>query len=241
MFQGLLLSLFFLAGNAFAALPIPAGLNQADRLNAVEVLGFGTGYKVLGEPYPLGGYSGYELGISYEFLNTKEISQLGAKAPEQATTSYLSFSLTKGLYYGIDFSIQFSPLGQAERFSSFGGAVRWGFAELSSQPVHFSLQASANSASFQERINTTTQSFDFLSGYTSEMWTLYGGMGLIRTSGVFIGGAQGVTDDQKTATEYVSAVQYFGGLSVNLWDYFLALQATQITQSNYSVKIGARF
>lgn len=235
------ISVLAFAFKAQAALPIPNGMTSLDRQNATEILGFGTGYKILGDPYPLGGYSGYELGLSYEFLNTSEISQLGAKSQEQATTSYFVFSLSKGLYYGIDFSLQFSPLGQSERFSGFGGAVRWGFAEMSSQPVHFSLQASANSASFQEKINTTTQSLDLLSGYTSEMWTLYGGFGFIRTSGVFIGGPQGITDDQKTATETVSGVQYFGGLSVKLSDYFLALQANHIDQSNYSVKIGARF
>lgn len=241
MLQALLLVLILSPLTALGALPIPQGMDHQDRQNAVEILGFGTGYKVLGDPYPLGGYSGYELGVSYEFLNTEEISRLGNGAQEQVTTSYLVLSLSKGLFYGIDFSFQFSPLGQSERYSGFGGALRWGFAEMASQPVHFSLQASANSASFQERINTTTQSLDLLSGYTSEMWTLYGGIGLIRTSGVFIGGPQGVTEDQNTATEFVSAIQYFGGLSVNLWDYFLALQANHITQDNYSVKLGARF
>lgn len=230
-----------LCGKAHAALPIPKNLNPVDRLNAVEVLGFGTSYKVLGNPYPLGGYSGYELGVSMEFLNTEEISRLGAKAGEQPTTSYFVLSLSKGLYYGIDFSLQFSPLGQSERFSGFGGAVRWAFAEMSNQPVHFSLQASANSASFQEQINTTTQSLDFISGYIRDAWTLYGGVGLIRTSGVFIGGVNGITDDQKTATESVSSLQYFGGLSVHLSDYFIALQANRVVENNYALKLGARF
>ncbi len=237
---GLILSLFF-SINSWAALPIPQGMTSLDRQNAVENLGFGTSYKLLGNPYPLGGYPGYELGLSMEFLNTEEISRLGVTAQEQATTSYFVISLSKGLFYGVDFSLQFSPLGQSERFSGFGGAVRWGFAELSDQPVHFALQATANSASFQEKINTTTQSLDLVTGYTREAWSLYGGMGLIRTSGTFIGGTNGITDDQKTATESVSSIQYFGGLTVNVFDYFIALQANRVAQNNYSLKIGARF
>lgn len=239
--QGMVCFLLLFSSSAFAALPIPKSMTQLDRQNAVEVLGFGSGYKNLGDPYPLGGYSGYELGLSLEFLNTKEIATLGAGAPEQATTNYLVISMSKGLFYGIDFSLQFSPLGQVEKFSGFGGAMRWGFAELSARPIHFSLQISANSASYQELINTTTQSLDLITGYTSEAWSLYGGVGLIRTSGIFIGGTQGITDNQQTAIETVSGLQYFGGLSVNFGDYFLAVQSNQITQNNTALKLGARF
>lgn len=237
----LFLILILSGSNAWAALPIPRGMTGVDRHKAAEILGFGTGYKVLGNPYPLGGYSGYEVGLSMDFIDTSVMADLGTKASEQATTSYFAVSLSKGLFYGIDFALQFSPLGQNERFSGFGGALRWGFAEMASQPVHFSLQATANSGNFQELINTTTQSFDFIAGYTRDAWSLYVGTGLIRTSALFIGGVNGVNFDQSTVTESIASVQTFGGLSVNWADYFLALQASRVVDSNYALKLGARF
>ncbi len=216
-------------------------MGEADRQSALRILGLGTGYKTIGDPYPLGGYMGFELGVSYELLSTAQIAKLGSGTGVQGDTSYVNFTLGKGLFYDVDFYLNFSPLGQAEKFSSFGGAIRWGILEMQSLPVHFSLQAAANSANFQNKVNTTTQSLDLIGGWNFQDVVMYGGVGVIRSSGLFVGGAGGITDNGETMTESVSETHTFGGISVKYSTYFVAVQVDRASQAAYALKLGVRY
>lgn len=227
--------------NAQAALSIPSGMTTADRQEALKILGFGANYKILGDPYPLGGYYGFEVGVSYEVIPSSSIAKLGNGAAESDDVSYASITLGKGLFYDVDLFLHFAPLGQGEKFSSFGGALRWGIVELPNLPIHFSLQASASSASFQNKINTTNQSFDLIGGWNLQELIFYGGVGLIRTSGIFIGGANGITDTGETLTEAVNEPHTFVGVSVKYGEYFGAFQLDRASQAAYGLKLGARF
>lgn len=241
MWKFLFFLFLILPSTGQAAIQIPSNMGAADRQAALRVLGLGTGYKLLGDPYPLGGYMGFELGVSYEMLSTSAISALGSGASKQSDLSYANFTMGKGLFYDVDFYLQFAPLGQHEKFSSYGGAIRWGVLELESAPVHFSLQAAANSASFQNKINTTTQNFDLVGGWDFQDLVLYGGVGFIRSSGTFIGGATGVTDTNETLTEAVSESHTFAGLSVKYDTYFLSVQVDRASQLIYALKMGVRY
>lgn len=242
--RSFLILLFLLASGfsqAQAMLKIPVGMSDADRQTALKILGLGTGFRNLGDPYPLGGYMGFEVGVSYELLSTASVARLGTGTAPQGDTSYTNITLGKGLFYDVDFYLQFSPLGQSEKFSSFGGALRWGMMEMENLPVHFSLQAAATSASFQNKINTTTQNFDLVGGWNFEDLVLFGGVGLIRSSGLFIGGASGITDNGETVTESVNETHSFLGVSVKYGTYFFAAQMDRASQAVYALKLGVRY
>lgn len=241
MLKTIFVSIVFFANLGHASIQIPTEMNSLDRQAALRILGLGTGYKTIGDPYPLGGYMGFEVGVSYELLSTAQIAKLGSGTGIQGDTSYVNFTLGKGLFYDVDFYLNFAPLGQAEKFSSFGGALRWGVLELQAVPVHFSLQAAANSASFQNKVNTTTQTFDLIGGWNFQDVVMYGGIGFIRSAGLFIGGVSGVTDSNETMTESVSETHSFGGLSVNYDTYFFALQVDRASQTAYALKLGVRY
>jgi len=241
MLRAFLICSLLMTSIAHAAIQIPTALTTSDRQTALRILGLGTGYKTIGDPYPLGGYMGFEIGLSYELLSTAGIAGLGSGTGVQGDTSYLNLTLGKGLFYDVDFYLQFSPLGQSEKFSSFGGALRWGVLELQNVPVHFSLQLAANSASFQNKINTTTQSFDLVGGWNLQDIVFYGGVGFIRSSGTFIGGASGVNDTEDTLTEAVSDTHSFAGISVKYGTYFVAAQMDRSSQVVYALKMGVRY
>ena len=59
------------------ALEIPRGLSQPDRVEVVETIGLGAAPKILSNPYPLGGYDGFEVGYSIEFINVRDVNRLG--------------------------------------------------------------------------------------------------------------------------------------------------------------------
>lgn len=224
-----------------AAIQIPNQLGAADRQALLRILGYGTSFKTSGDPYPLGGYMGFEIGVSYELLSTAPIAKLGSGTGIQGDTSLLNITVGKGLFYDVDFYLNFSPLGQVEKISSYGGALRWGIYELEDMPIHFSLQAAANTASFQNKINLTTQNFDLIGGWNFQDVVFFGGIGMIRSSGQFIGGAGGVNSTTETMTEAVHDTHSFAGISVKYGTYFLALQMDRATQTAYALKLGTRY
>lgn len=240
-FIAILFCLFILPYPSLARLSIPQGLSSADRESALKILGFGSNFKVLGDPYPLGGYLGVEVGLSHELIATSSIGHLGNGAQEQGDTTYPMITLGKGLYYNVDLFLSFMPLGLGENFSAFGGAARWGIYEMQSLPVHFSLQVSSNFSSFQNKINTTTQTLDVVGGWNFEDIVFFGGVGVIRSSGLFMGGPNGVTDTQETLTENLSQTHSFLGVSMRYEEYFAALQLDRADQVAYAFKLGSRF
>jgi hypothetical protein len=243
----ILLSLFLLSSSAWAALHIPSGLNASDRRKALEILGLSSSAKILGNPYPLGGFSGVEIGYTTEVISTGELSTIGSKNDTQKETSYSLLSLGKGLYHNVDLFVQFSPFQQGEDISNYGGQIRWGFYQADYLPAHLSVVGYANSTNFQNKITTLSSGTDLIVGFSVQDMTLYTGVGYTRADGTFMGGSEGVTAvepgsaTRETKTEEVSASHYVAGINVKFSKLFFAMQLDRYTQATYSAKLGARF
>ena len=69
----------FFSSESEASLVLPRNLNDAQRIETLEILGPSSAPKILGNPYPLGGYSGVELGYSVQILPTEKLSELFTK------------------------------------------------------------------------------------------------------------------------------------------------------------------
>ncbi len=233
--------LLFFSIFAEAKLQIPTQMNKAERVTLLEILGPSSAMKILSDPYPLGGYQGIEFGISNEILATEEVSRLGDRPTKHGETSYSLLSLGKGVYNNFDFFVQFSPLGQAEEISNYGGQLRWGFYQAEYLPTHLSLILGANSVNYQEKVTVASRSVDIVNGYVIDDLAFYVGIGNIVSDGSFIGGAGGVTDDQISHQESVTSSHYLVGLNLKFSKAFLALQLDRATQATYSFKLGARF
>ena len=243
---------------AHAALQIPKNLTQSDRIKVTEILGLSTAVKVLGNPYPLGGYSGVELGFGFEVVGTKEISNLGSSTSTQSETNYSLLSIGKGIYNNVDIMIQFSPFTQTEAVTNFGGQIRWGFFQAQSLPLHLSVMSSLNSVNFQDKITMLSQGNDLVAGFSVQDITLYMGGGLVRTIATFQGAEtcttvvppalpvctknnDSVTDSGKTIKEDVVQSHYLAGVNLRMDKLFFAMQMDRYTQSVFSAKLGIRF
>jgi hypothetical protein len=231
----------FISIHAFAGLEIPHGLNSADRKKATEILGLSSATKVLGNPYPLGGFSGVEIGYSKEIIPTSEIGRLGSRAESKSETSYQVLTLGKGLYNNIDVFVQMTPQTQDESIWGFGGQLRWGFYQAQYMPIHLSLMTYANSMTFNNQIQTLTEGSDLVAGFSVEDVTLFTGVGFVSSTGTFIGGASGVSASGDTTQEQVSDAHYVAGVNLRLQSAFLAMEIDRYTQAIYSAKIGMRF
>jgi hypothetical protein len=237
-------SLLFLmlSSSAFAKLILPTGLTTNDRQAALEILGYGSAPKILGNPYTLGGYSGAEVGVTTEIIPTSDISRLGTKASQQqGETSYSVFTLGKGIYSNLDTYLQFGLLGGAESISNVGVQLRWSFFQAEYLPAFMTAVLSAGAVNFQNLISTSTQASDLILGVSVDDVTLYLGAGLVKAQGFFTGGAGGITDTGDSLKESVSGGHYLAGLNLKFSTAFIAMEIDRYTQSTYSAKLGFRF
>ncbi len=234
------------AVHAQAELLLPRALKAEERRPAVEILGGGSQLKFAGDPYPLGGYLGIDVGITRDSVGVRDLGKLGSlaavpEASEQGDVGLWSLTLGKGLYYDVDVFVHFMPFGQGEQVSGFGGGARWLFHEMDRYPIFFSLQGGANSTSFQNLINFSNQSIDLLASYIRGDLSVYLGSGFMRSTGIFHGGAGGVTASGETEIESLSSGRMLGGISYR-WDkFYVAGQLDRAFAGNYTVKAGYRF
>lgn len=236
-----ILPLLFIPQFSLAKLSFPTNLSVADQKVALEILGMGSSMKILGDTYPLGGYSGVEIGLANEVISTSEISRLGAKSSQQGEVTYSVLTFGKGLYNNIDVFAQFTPFGQSEEISNYGAMIRYGFFQGEYLPVHMSLNLHGTSANFQNLLTTNSQGLDLVSGFSVDDVTLFFGVGYLKAQGTFMGGASGITSSGSTETQSLTDSHYLVGLNMKFNKMFLALQIDRYTQSTYAAKLGYRF
>jgi hypothetical protein len=226
---------------AHAMTELPRNLTPADQMRTLEILGYGTAAKILGDPYPLGGYSGVEVGVATQFIPVGDLATLGSGTEDKGELSYYTLSLGKGLYYNVDTFVYFSPSIQSEEMQNFGGQIRWGFYEASFFPISFSALLYAGGANLQNLINVTQTGWDLIGTVNMENVALYFGWGRIRAQGTFIGGTGGITASGNTETQDITQDHTFFGVNIEISKAFVALEVDRYTDSVYSGKLGFRF
>lgn len=241
--RGLFLLLLLVAGVSQATIQIPSGLTHDDREQALRIVGLGMGEKLLSDPYPLGGYAGFELGLSLENLPTDTLSRLGAKlATPQQDFTYPKLTIGKGVYNNFDFFVQFTPYRRADELTQFGGLVRWGFYQGQLFPFSTSLLLHANSSNISNLIIMRTYGADLLAGVSVGKVSIFGGFGTMQSYGSFTGGVNGVTASTIDENETVSGFHSFVGANLRFFEKaFLAVQLDRTEVPVVSGKFGVRF
>lgn len=239
-------SLFFILialsfSTSWAATSLPRNLTEADRTRALEILGFGSAPKLLDNPYPLGGYSGIEVGFSSEYIPMEDLAALGSKTSDKGEYNYYTLSFAKGLYYNVDVHLHFTPFIQGEKIQSYGGQVRWGFFEANFFPMSLSTVVYAGGANFSNLINVSTLGMDVIGTVALDNVAIFFGGGRIRAIGRFVGGPDGITDSADTTEEDVTDNHTVFGINFDISKMFLTLQIDRYTDSVYGGKIGFRF
>ncbi len=236
-----LIVLFFTSLPAFAKVHIPTNLNEADRIGVLKILGPGTSGKILTDPYPLGGFAGFEAGIQMDSIPVSDLSKYGNQTPDQDLFSYPIISVGKGLYNNVDVYVHFIPFTDSTGISEYGGIVRWGFYQLAYLPVSFALNISASSANINNHLITKNFGYDFTAGITAQNIYFYGGLGQLQSNGRFIGGVNGITDSGNNEDNKITVAHFLMGVGFRVSSVFLTGQIDYYEQPTYSVKIGFRY
>lgn len=225
-----------------AALQIPPNLSEAERGTALRIVGLGTGSKLLTDPYPLGGYAGFEMGLSLESLPTDDLARLGSGlASPQQDVVYPKLTFGKGLFNDIDVFLHFTPFRRQDEISLYGAMVRWGFYQGQYLPLSASLLLHANAGNFSNVLNAKTYGADLMSGITVNQVSLFAGVGFMQSNGTFTGGANSVTGGQEVK-QLVEGLHTVIGANLRFFEnVFLTLQIDRTEVAVLSGKLGLRF
>jgi hypothetical protein len=253
------------AGGAHA-FNIPTGLNESDRREIISTLGLNAATKMLDNPYPLGGFSGFEIGLSAEFIDIRDIRRLGC-APGTAgcrNTSYSDESewrfsritIGKGLYEDVDIFFHFiAPIGGV-KISDYGGALRWSVFQARFLPINISLIGHFDQLNYRDAFTNRNLGAEAMVGVNVDNFALYFGGGMIQAAGTFIGkDSSGVCSgnctvdpadttvdpNSRTVTNKVTTTHTVVGLSLHYDDLFGAAEVDRYQDAVYSLKVGLRF
>jgi hypothetical protein len=233
------LSAFFVT-EAEAGIIIPKNLNDADREAVLKIIGLGTSGKLLSDPYPMGGYSGFEVGLSVESLPTDDLAKRGAGlTTSQQEVAYPKLTVGKGLYNGVDLFLDFTPYSRQGELTQFGGMLRWSFFEAESLPLSASFLLHLDSANVGGLLATHTYGGDLIVGINVDDAALFAGIGSVEAAGTF---ASDITSSGQSETARVWGVHTVIGANVHFLEtFFLALEIDRYTVPVFSGKLGMRF
>lgn len=242
-------------------LSIPKGLSTTDQEDVTKILGLGTSMKMATNPYPLGGYSGFEIGFDLNFINIDQLTRLGCnpgesgcantERSEEQELSYGKITFGKGLYENVDVFISFAPLFGAGSVSDYGASLRWTFYEAQLLPIHFLVLASGNQVNFRNQFSAQNMLVDLLVGINVDDISVYFGGGQIQSEGHFIGGNVGEGTvptgnpnlDAATNTSSTSIRRFHTVVGASLeWNpLFIAGEINRYDDSVYTLKAGLRY
>ena len=248
------------------AFDIPKGLSASDRKEVVRTVGLNSSNKLLTNPYPLGGYEGFEIGYSMEFVNVRDIRRLGCTpgAPGCANLAYSDdtewrysrLTVGKGLYSDIDVFFSFIPPMGPDRVSDYGGFLRWSFYQAQFLPINLSAMLHYNQLNFSDSFMNRNMGAELMAGINVDNFALYFGGGMVEARGTFTGATSaGVcgqdcrvdgTDpelslDNRTVSNSVRETHTVVGLSLHYENLFAAAQVDRYRDAVYSLKLGMRF
>lgn len=256
-----LLGLLLLAAFSADAFELPKGLTESDRREVVRTLGHNSAPKTLSNPYPLGGYSGFEVGYSVEFVNVRDIRRIGNASSgtdysNQTEWKYSRLTIGKGLYNDIDLFFSFMPPVGNMRVSDYGGELRWSFYQAEFLPISLSLIGYFNNLNFNDTFMNRNIGGELMAGVNVNNFALYFGGGWLEGRGTFIGqdstnacnedctvspGDPDLNNESRTVTETVPETHTVVGFSIHFQNLFAAAQVDRYRDAVYSMKVGLRY
>lgn len=230
--------IFLLLGISAHGALVSNSLSEEDRREVVKTLGHASSLKVLGDPYPLGGYSGFEFGITIESVPTESFVDLGDKTAGGELLTYPVVSIGKGLYHNIDIFGHFSLFGTENRVGVYGGMIRWGFYESPAMPLTLSLSLQTSSNNFDNLITGEVFAALLNMGLNFKKTSLYMGLGKVNSKAEF---SKDLNNTPSSETVSAEDTQFKVGGVYHLRPYFIAVEFNRYVISHFSARLGIRF
>lgn len=233
----LIASAIFFPTNSYS-FEIPK-LNREDLVPAIQILGFGTADRFLSNPFPLGGFTGIEIGYSYEVIDVQDLAFLGAGTADQKDDlAFSRLTVAKGLFNDLDASIHFTPFSQSVSISEYGAGLKWNFYQANFIPFSLSALANYSSVNIEDVYANESLGLDLMGGINVDSFALYFGGGQVDARSSF---APAILNySATTAKESARTSHSFVGVHFEISSFFVAAQIDRYVDPVYSLKLGYR-
>lgn len=222
------------------ALEIPTGIDtEAEFAEVIQMLGISTSAKLLTNPFPLGGYSGFEIGLGLEVVNIADLSKIGDQTADQDELRYSTLTIGKGLYNNIDFFFHFIPYSHNSDISEYGAIFKWSFYQAKFMPITSALIINGSSFNANDEFVSETLSIDLMTGINVDSFALYFGAGQVESWAKLI--RQDTPTPKTVLNQSEKETHTFVGISLHYANIFIAGQIDRYEQPTYSGKLGLRF
>ena len=234
--------LFFLICFQVSAVEIPTNMNSSDLKEMTHALGTTTGIKPLTKPFPLGGYDGFEVGLSLENIETEALDKIGDQDTDNGSLAVPKLTFSKGLYYDFDLFIEFSPLLRQESVSEYGLLIRKSVFQSRVLPLNLSFNIYGSAVNILNCMNSESYGTDLVIGYDFTEFALYGALGNVVASSITTGTKDltNVTSSGESQSSHVQSFHSMLGVAYDAGPFFFALQADSYQAMVYSMKLGLR-
>jgi hypothetical protein len=223
---------------AHGVLSIPSGLTDGEQELVLQILGFGTSFRPVDNPYPLGGYSGVEVGLGLSNISTGDIGYFGNKSAVDRNVLYPQVSLGKGIFDSIDLFFNVSPYNENTGIGLYSGAVRWGFFQATFVPACFSLLVHGTHTNFNNLFISQAYGVDLISGVNVDPFSFYVGAGTLYGMAQF---DQSITVDHTKTNHVGRSFHTILGVNIALNEIFLAVEVDSYSSTVATGKVGVRF
>ena len=222
---------------AHATLGLPTGMSDGEQEQVLQILGFGSSFRPVDNPYPLGGYSGLEIGVSLESLPTGDIGYFGSGATVDRNTVYPRISIGKGIMQNVDVFLGFMPYNESTNIGLYSGALRWTFFQATFVPACFSLLISGTSTNVDNLVTAQTEGIDVVSGVNVDPFSFYLGAGSLYGQGQF---ASTITAESALTNQIGRSFHTMIGVNFAINEVFAALEIDTYSTTTLALKLGTR-
>lgn len=226
--------------HAFAAVLLPKQMSQGEMRKVLQVLGPATSSTPLSSPYPLGGWEGFEVGISKHYLPWSYLSEVDPEVAKQKDLEYPLVTIGKGLFYNFDLFLSIIPILKSDAVNYFSTNLRYQFWDSQNKIFHLSGLIFAGTSNVNNQLNMQNSGLDLIGAITLDRVSIFVGIGSLISNGRFIGGTGGITGSQNTETERISLAHQLIGIEWPIGNFFIAAEADRYAIPYYSVKLGYR-
>lgn len=235
------MALLLFTAPSFAYLKLPNGLDSEERKSVMKSIGFVGTTKYVSNGYMLGGYDGIEFSSQVESIPFSDVNHLSMTSIDQQNQILTRLGFAKGFYHNLEISLQFIPFFLQTEMSGYSGSIKYTMYEDENVPVTIDVLLHGGGINFGNLLGVQSTGMDFVVNYYRKYWSFYAGFGQTRVIGTFIGGNNGLTEDNQTATEDLGQNRVFAGTSYDFQTFQLGLQAERFYETTGIVKVGKRF
>jgi len=233
----LFLSSLILPLPCFGSITIPGDLTDGEQELVLQILGFGTSFRPVDNPYPLGGYSGLELGLSFENVPTGDVGYFGQKAAVDRNLLYPRLSVGKGIFQNIDLFFSFVPYNESTGLGIYSGGLRWNFFQATFVPANFSLLVSATNTDINNLFISQTEGVDLISGVNVDPFSFYVGAGALYGQAQF---DTSITYNGLPTNKIGQSFHTVIGANFAIDQFFSAVEVDSYNTTILSLKVGTR-